>query len=456
MNKKKQYGLLTGLCVFVVLVFIYIKMGTAPEDTGNDVTIYQAAHPFETITCKNRNGTSWTLVHAPEGWVWSEDSSFPVNQEMAAMMAEVLSGPEVVTDMEMTAENRKRCGLDPPEYMVTAAGKEERYTLYFGDRNSTTGDYYFCVEGTDRIYTTDQRNVNIFRHDLPELAEVETLPGVRLDQVSGFQIFRNTITLSLKRETDHDGTRWQAEDGAGHIWQAESIKAEETVSLFLRLKLAAMAVFSPTEAELRQYGLQSPEAVLTLAYDTEGEKCRFALAIGNPDASGAYRYCWFENSKGIYLVEETGLQDLLNRSAQEHADLYLAAIRPESVNAMELILPDAVHQINLSAGADAAQNTVLWNGTELETDRFYQFYYELYGLKGDKLTDPDQPEQERTLPGEEVLRIMIETENGSREQLVFLTYDQNYDLAEKDGTLQMLVNRQKINALIRLIGETAP
>ncbi len=435
MTAGRRKGILLGIAALLCLMAVYVKV-TLEQNKGEQeegTILHITEEPVTEITWQRSEGDGASLAKKDGQWIWIDDSSFPVNQQMAQMMADTAAGPEVIRKLELTEENKIKYGLKQPVCIVDVKAEGKTCRLLFGAKNSTTGDYYMMAEGQDGIYTVAQRIFNLYDHTILELAEMETLPGIPLGQVEQFSAVSGANRFVLKQDAEKKA--WIVSDADMEGQTADSWLAQTYVSDFLGIQFTEMAAYEPDQDELDSWGLLESQERLVFVYREEdgGRLQNYQLIVGNRDASGDSRYCMVSGGQAVYLADGAALEFLLTRKAADYVDLDLIDREPDETEGLDIWLGG--RHVRLAAGEEA----------------FRTVFYALYGMKGEKCLTGEEKGEERE-QGERLLKVTV-TMAADDLDITFYAWDQNYCLADSGGRL-LLVNRQRFKELSMLLEQT--
>ena len=166
---ERKYTALTAVLAATAVLMAGTWLLSARQSGTDTVETVLAASVSGNVTGISYNTAEEQLrfVLREEQWFWEDDSEFPLSQGYAQTMKSLLQN---VTATELVTENCPdftEYGLEEPQKTITAETDEgETVTLYLGDQNTHTKDYYMCIGDENALYTVDSTFYDSFNHDL--------------------------------------------------------------------------------------------------------------------------------------------------------------------------------------------------------------------------------------------------------------------------------------------------
>lgn len=147
-------GVLAVLLVVYFLTNSYsVRYETKDEeDLSIDTFAGFSTDDVETVSY-NCEDTLQTFTKEDDEWVYTNDKTIDIDEDLVDSMLSVLSNLEcervVADNLSSTADY----GLDDPEMTITLSLSDgTQKILYIGSQNPITSAYYAFVEGEDNIY----------------------------------------------------------------------------------------------------------------------------------------------------------------------------------------------------------------------------------------------------------------------------------------------------------------
>ena len=233
--------------------------------------IDREAEELVSVTVERRGEQAWTLVRTEDGALMPEDdSTWTVSEQQDELLQEnvtVLRYEDILAeDASSYRDHPELFGLDDPLVTVTARYTDGTgITLHIGnDTGLEDGWHYMTVEGDERLYAIS----SAIASDLDlEYAVLRPVPkpeiyGALLDRITVEKESEVTAEWRLRGEiTDRDaGDNWEV--SAPFLYAADE---EAVQNLKKNAENVRLGVYkAPATAEnLKQYGLESPQCVLT-------------------------------------------------------------------------------------------------------------------------------------------------------------------------------------------------
>lgn len=506
--------LMTALTT-VVLLGIYLWMvfqEHRTEDGEDGLCIYaMEASAIDRLTFTGAEGPI-TLVRRGKAWIWEQEEEFPLNQNFTDTMVEktaVLRAGAVVAEGK---EQYGTYGLDQPSNVITVGAGDQEKVIYLGRVNSGSGDSYMAVEGSEKIYTVDASFSNIFSGSILSMAARESLPDFTQEDVIRFTVAEGEREIIFFREKEedahgqkpgwmvreniHEGTQPVSKEPAarepvpresaargpatkesaagepaarGPATKESAAKEpaskespardplpeacpadEALVSRLLaqipKIRYEELAAYHPDEKKLEEWGLQAPALRLQVVYRKDGGEELFSLGIGAEE--DGCRYLYPQGGQGIYKSRDSYVMPFRNLTADAFLSLSVAQIRREELKGITVSMGEIHREYTLEAPKDGGA-TFRLDGEGITEKEFNSIYYPLYSLTAEKRVT-DMGSQLTRSPA---LTIEYTRLPGCGEPVLveLIAYDQNYYAARVNGRAELLVNRQRVHALMELV-----
>lgn len=416
MNKKVRNLILGGACVVVLaaalIVILVLSQQQDSEDNTSGVVsalvedevdnsiIDEEVEALDYLTVQGTNG-SYTIRMAEEPEE-GEDYSFtldgfdglPLDRSTIRSSVSTFANANYLDLVfeDTAGMDLSTYGLTEPSTTVTASFGGRTYTLYLGGATSGITGQYCMLEGNPALYAVSNSlastldvnpntyldktildsyknseedpevTLTIHRPDLPEDIVVEPTDTSRYGDSS------LTIMASRYEMTSPVVTLVDPDLETELIFNIFGSDAEDVVAS------------NPTQAQLEEYGLASPAAVVTMTWDDTG----IVLTIGNEVTldGTACRYVMKDDSVLVYVVDEE-LLPWVDYTADDLVSSIPLVPYIQNVSAMTISFNGEEHTFHLSqvptggtnANGEAATEThVEYNGSELDGDNFAVWY----------------------------------------------------------------------------------
>ncbi len=162
---KKVLRIVIILIVLAALVGAYFALTTFVKDDGDEEsaedTVAVSQEGVENITAMSylsdeTNGEYISLHKENDVWYYDADNEFPLNQTYVTAMAKSVAQIEADRELEGEIADLSEYGFDNPLVTVKVEYKDgTNKTVYVGNYNESTENYYLKTEEPDTIYRVD-------------------------------------------------------------------------------------------------------------------------------------------------------------------------------------------------------------------------------------------------------------------------------------------------------------
>ena len=307
------------LAAFFVIVLIWAllslsKSFRAGRDAVQSEETETPAAPISTgeYTALTWNNGTTTLNFKKEGeqWLWADDTSFPLDDQIVTEIAAHLRDlhpQQTITDGQLSAH-----GLDRP----TATLRAEReggnpLLLSFG---STTTDgksrYIMADDDPNRMYIIDDQLYQLLLTPIYDMAVLPVLPDLAESRLQSISISGLKLSHFTAQHTEGtDSVRWRLNGQE----LADDTLLQGLLRSLRRMEFARCIDYAPSEEAVALMGLQNPSAVVRIEYsDDEGGTQECKLTIGDRLESGEGRYACLGDEEAVYLIETEWLEELMH------------------------------------------------------------------------------------------------------------------------------------------------
>ena len=174
-KQKRQFIILLALVVLICAAYAGVKFYNQrqqekekKQEEENKVTVTQMETSDVTAFSYELNGTTLSFTKNGEDWVYDGDTAIDIDEETVKTMlssATALTAEEEVTDYE----NLSDFGLEHPSNTITLKTGENEITLYVGDKNAITSQYYIKTADSDTVYLIGTTLPSEFNKTIEEL-----------------------------------------------------------------------------------------------------------------------------------------------------------------------------------------------------------------------------------------------------------------------------------------------
>lgn len=509
MKKKRGLPIVAGAAALVILLGLYFLLknyndqseqqeSQEEEETGQEI----AAVDEDTISSLSfgMSGEDVTWVQEDGTWSLSDDSNFPVDQEKIGNLTSQLVSVEATRILE-NVENLSEYGLDAPYKVIRVEETDgNSLTISVGNQNDSTGDcYIYLNDDTGTVYTVSGSLRTAFSGDFYDFAVGEEYPEMTSSSITQVAVAKENGSYTVQTEGDFS-TGWQVTDDSGNVWEADETQAgtlQSTVS-----GLSFSDYYSYDCQDLSQYGLDQPQAEITVQYmveeetDTEdtaqsddGEEDtssdsesqdtasdgsedettyvdkEMKLYVGSLSDDGNY-YVRLEGSNEVHGITQDSLSTLLEGTSLDYLRMSVANINISDLDRLEVTYEDETHtlqrrvrQVAAEEEEDASEEDSQEEGTDEETETTTETTYYVDGQEVDSQDFTDfysqagamtyqSRTQEDTASQEPELTLDYYDTEGNHLQVTYSVQDANfYAAADSEGNYGV-VNKMNVSSLI--------
>lgn len=354
--KKRIITLVSVAIVLVVLIigcFLIIKSGknkNVEETTKEDnIAVSQVgAENIVSFEYSNEDTDYKTLKfyrNSSDEWHYSEIEDFPLNQSYVTILAETLQeidASRVISPDE--AGELSDYGLDNPQLTISYEEKDgTKHTIYLGDKNTTTENYYLKMNDDENVYLVDSTLKVSFMYSLYDLFDMETFPLVETSSYKHIELTNGTKKIQFNAVVEEDAEEYiendyKEKDITWYVKKADSDEYKLANQITVKAMAEEMTEFAFYRAvdykveqeEYSKYGFDNPVAVIKVDYQVLDEttaelvevadginevKCdtidkNYILYIGNKcneNSSTDEYYVRVDGSNKVYTMESSVL-----------------------------------------------------------------------------------------------------------------------------------------------------
>lgn len=453
MRKEEKKNLILMGLTAVCLLVIYLLLGwmQSRQSAQDDTTVYTLDQDAVVGLEYGSSDNTVKLVKKDNVWVYADDENFPLNQNFVETMVNKTTQLKARRRVASGKNAFQKYGLEMPSIVVQVKTADRVIKILLGDINSATGDCYMAVEGNEKVYTVDATFYTLFSNDIMAMASRESLPDMQMENVASFKIENDENTIEFQKKAD--GTWITSENTV-----ADSGLITELFAKILKLRYEQMVVYQPGEEQLAEYGLDIPQTRLTSNYtDAESsDKKSFELLISRvgpetDEEEKAARYVYSREGCGIYTIRESNLTDFFQIAPEDFLSLSVAPVKKDKFDTLTIETETGKIAFSIDRESDRNREIYRLNESEITEAEFNSVYYQLYAFAAERRVSDIADQLTRKPVLTYIYSNRADGEEKARVELI--PYDQNYYGAKVNGKALLLVNRQKVNELLRKISE---
>ena len=432
MKRGKQLILL--VCVLAAVVAVTMIVQTAVTNSEQAATQQQETSvTFLTVDPAAANALSWTydgqtvnLARTDGVWTNADDLAFPVAQQIPEAMLAALES--VTASRAFDAGDPSEYGLDAPAYTVVIDA-DTVTTLTIGNASEISGEYYASI-GDGKVYLVSSDLLTPFAYGLTDILQTETVPdmtalrGMQIATAAGAQ---DIVYLENSEYSYTSQYHWFLhENGA---YSALGSAADTLADSLKGLAWLSCVTHNATDEDLKTYGLDAPNATVTLRYTQAAEaaaaddtaaadtaatdtsaadsaaadtrrrirrlkrqEATFVLEIGG-FTDGGY-YARIQGSKMVYLIDAVLAQSILNAGADTLQPDDVCLLDWNTVTSFDVTLDGATYAFTRSTqdvtdadGNVTQQDIFLMNGVQVDSALVTAVFDAIYAMQTTGTTD---------------------------------------------------------------------
>ena len=290
--KNKTVKMVIAVAVLVVCCGAYAGVKTyvakqeqkeSEEETEEKTTVFSAsADDIQSLDFMiDKNET--TFEKDNDQWIKKDEKEFPVNQttlDDAASSVASIESNRVLSDVEDLEEYgldtpsntlkivTKDSGDDSSEDSADDSAKTVTTTLYVGDENSSTSQYYvYKDDDKTTVYMVDASSIEPFTKDLYDYAQGEDFPAIsNTDDINKIYVSGENSYELVKND---DNSLWTIQGAGDEKEKTDSATVSSLVSSFGSMAYNSFVNYKCDDKS--EYGLDDPYAVITVDYQEEVE-----------------------------------------------------------------------------------------------------------------------------------------------------------------------------------------
>lgn len=528
MKRKKQKRLLLILLLVLVILAVgytfLLRYNAAKEaeteETESTIALWPEDFDSSSIaSISYQNGDSSLTFSRKtdedtDTWIYAADTDFPLNQSALSGMNSQLQSLTASRSVTDSLDNLKEYGLDQPVNTITATDQDgTAVTLYLGSTNSGSDITYAYTSQSDHVYTISADFADYFNRPLLKLMEADTLPlpssaaAYKSISIAGKNSsFNMNYYPDGNDQVDYLGKcSWIGEE-AGDTYPISDANASVITEAILGLEITDCVAYKASSEELKSFGLDQPQAVVTVQYeeeesipeesntdssettvseeesgtDEESEpqnvKVPHTLTLRIGSCVDEYYYVSWDTISQIYRMEASLITPFLDAAKEnlicmEPFNFDLTTIdsltvsygdekwdmvinRPEDTSES-----DTANDVESSSESDDETGsnvdiTVTVNGKEVSYSEFTAMMVHLQQIKAEKIWNPSEHTAGNGTDSMKI-HVNLNRKNRSSVDLELYSYDSSYYAVSVDGTLTWLINKNDIASILSALSDFA-
>ena len=191
MQKQRRQFVIT-VVILLVLVLAYVGIHIynqkqeekkEKEEKENEITVTELDTDDVTAFSYQVSGETLSFTKDGDEWVYDQDTSLDLDEDVVNGMIEKaasLTADDSFDDYDSLADY----GLDQPSNTITLTTKESTTTLYLGNQNAMTSQYYLMTGDGETVYAVDNTLSTTFSKTVDSLVKEEDTQTEEPESVS--------------------------------------------------------------------------------------------------------------------------------------------------------------------------------------------------------------------------------------------------------------------------------
>ncbi len=178
-KQRKQFVITVVILLVLVLAYIGIHLYNQKqeekkekEEKENEITVTELDTDDVTAFSYQVSGETLSFTKDGDEWVYDQDTSLDLDEDVVNGMIEKaasLTADDSFDDYDSLADY----GLDQPSNTITLTTKESTTTLYLGNQNAMTSQYYLMTGDGETVYAVDNTLSTTFSKTVDSLVKEE-------------------------------------------------------------------------------------------------------------------------------------------------------------------------------------------------------------------------------------------------------------------------------------------
>ena len=319
---------LAGLGAYIYFVVSKMPEGGAPAaDAKKQEKVFASlqADKIEEVKVSTVAGDSTTLKKDGTAWKITQPAEMTASESEVSQLTSALGQVEIVRVIDENPSNLNDYGLSNPRVEVDfkAAGDKDYRKLYIGEKTPTGGDYFAKRNDEKKVFLISASNDTAFNRTTFDFRD-KTLVKFEREKVDGIDITAAGKTLAIAKA----GGEWKLAKPVQA--SADFGSVEGLVGRLQTVQMKSIAADNASPADLKKYGLDKPEATVTLSLGS----ARATLLFGGKAADNTV-YAR-DASKPSVVTVESALLDDIKKGADDYRRKDVFQFRPFNATHIEI------------------------------------------------------------------------------------------------------------------------
>ena len=330
-------GLKSTLALIVVLAglgaYIYFVTSKTPEGGSGDAAAKKQEKVFaslqadtiDEVKVSTAAGDATTLKKEGGAWKITQPMDAQASESEVSGLTSALGQIEIVRVIDENPTNLNDYGLSNPRIEIDfkAAGDKDYRKLLVGEKSPTGSDLFAKRNDEKKVFLIPATQETSFNRTTFDFRD-KTLLKFEREKVDALDITAGGKTLAIAK----DGGEWKMSKPVQT--KADFGSVEGLVGRLQTVQMKSIVADSATPADLKQYGLDKPEATVNLNLGS----ARATLLFGGKAADNTV-YAR-DASKPSVVTVESALLDDMKKSADDYRRKDIFEFRPFNATRIEI------------------------------------------------------------------------------------------------------------------------
>ncbi len=374
---------------------------SSTKDTGISLVNYNT-DDVEKVSVKNPNGefSYYSKVENTEldgqsmRYVYWHISSVAERLADSDKVQALVFDATALKAVRKMGENNGAYGLENPRYTIEVAPRDNAftgYTIYVGNQSPDKNGAYVMLSESNEVYLVDNANLEEFAKVPTDFANTKAVEAVTQNKDNAAYFENGSLAscdyMILNNPTFSSPLHIVPNDIEGSKTYVY-FKIEKPVSRFADhanelLDIAVnglvgdgVYVFNPTDADIKKYKLDNPEATLEIKIGGD------LISLKASKYENEYYALIDQNKEAIYKVYYNSLLFAEN-SMSHYFNKFLTMEMLANLSNITISIPNATYSFDITyyeALEDGQDFDIMFNGSELNQTAFQNYYQVFLGL----------------------------------------------------------------------------
>ncbi|MFT4144511.1 MAG: DUF4340 domain-containing protein [Mobilitalea sp.] len=493
MNKRKKRNIVTMISLLFILaallvIYLLVSKTPAATDDAEEVTPAIDLAAVDTTQLKSlhyvREDTDLTLILKDEVWISEKEPERPINQDYVEAILNAIDDIKADRLIMENPESLADYGLAEPMAVLEANLQDgTTVTVKVGNEAGDSLGYYGMVNEDGTVYLLPIEIGSALQYNDTEMTAVEEATTIEAANITSLTVNKGDgekfeLKYAEDDKLDNAGTNnpWQLLSPYGEGYTAVTTEVTDFLANYTTFTYLKCVDYKGEDLE--QYGLEEPAATINLEYFTTrtetletpetdpdtGEEITektykdeqvYTAYIGDKNEDGDY-YIRVEGSNLIYTIGASEIDTMLSPDAFSIVNSYIDIPSIDSVDQVVIESKDQTYTLKMersteenAEGEEETTTGYYYNTDTVEEDAFKTLYQSIISLTYDAEVK-DAVDTEGVQPYL-ALSFQVSGEQETTLETTFLPYDDSFYLVEKDGKAYFLVDKRKVEDMLKLV-----